>query len=199
MNSALCRAAAAFSLCWAFLLSGCASSPSSRFYSLSPSSACVEKTALQSAPSVAVVWVTIPELVNRPQLVVKLDEFRVDILETHRWAEPLKEVLPRVIAEDVSCILGLEGVASYPQPSADSANFRIFVDIQRFDLQKERVTLDAFWIIRDASNSLVDNGRSRLNELSKGRGYEGAAEASSRALYLVGQDISDSLKKVLNK
>jgi len=199
MKSALCRATAAFSLFCAFFLGGCASSPSSRFYSLSPSSVCVEKTALQSAPSVAVVWVTIPELVNRPQLVARLDEFRVDIMETRRWAEPLKEVLPRVIAEDVSCVLGLEGIASYPQPSADSADLRIFVDIQRFDLEKSRVSLDAFWLIRDADNRLIDSGRSRLHESSKGSGYEGAAEAFSSAIYLVSRDIAERLKKELNK
>ena len=42
-----------------------------------------------NAPSVWVAPVTLPEAVDRPQLVVRVTPNRVAILDGHRWAEPL--------------------------------------------------------------------------------------------------------------
>src|SRR5512137_2148110 len=90
-------------LCMALsLLSGC-SSPRVTFYTLNAAA-----TPVAAGPvigSVAIGPVTLPDLLNRPQLVVRTGVNRVDILETHRWAESLRSEIPRIIAEDLALLL----------------------------------------------------------------------------------------------
>src|SRR5512137_88877 len=92
--SSLCLAAA--------LLTGCAS-PRTNFYTLNVAAA-PDATA-PAMEAVAVGPVSLPALLDRPQLVVRTAPNRVEFLETHRWAEPLKSELPRVIAADLTRLL----------------------------------------------------------------------------------------------
>jgi len=197
MKVARCHAPTMLLLCCALLCSGCASSPPSRFYALSATPACAGKETGRNTPSVAIVWVTVPELVDRPQLVVRGDGSRVDILETHRWAEPLKSALSRTLAEDLSCQLASDRVASYPQSAAASADFRVYVDVEHFDLEGSQVLLDAFWTIRAPDERLVGSGRSRWREPLQGGGYEAAVAAFSRGVDAVSRDIAGELGKHL--
>jgi uncharacterized protein len=78
------------------LVGACASIPE-HLYTL-------DTAAHPSAPSrsdlpiVLVGPVTIPEMVDRPQLVVQDGKYRVIVNEQERWATPLKDSLPLLIA-----------------------------------------------------------------------------------------------------
>lgn len=195
MKAAPSHVATMFLCCCALIVSGCASSPTSRFYTLAATSSRTANAVGMNPPSVAVVWVTVPELVDRPQLVVNVDESRVEILETHRWAEPLKSAISRTIAEDISRILVSDRVSSYPQTAAVSADFKVYVDLQRFELAGDHVLLDAFWTIRSPDEKVTGSGRSRQQVPITSGGYEAAAAAFSRGLDAVSREIADELGK----
>ena len=76
-------------------LSGCATSPESKFYTLSAVPV-VEQSPSAVQVMIAIDPVTVPELVDRSQIVTRLDANRVSIDEFARWAEPLKSQIPRV-------------------------------------------------------------------------------------------------------
>lgn len=195
MKAALGHAATMFLFCCTLIAPGCASSPTSRFYTLAATSSRTANAVGRNPPSVAVVWVTVPELIDRPQLVVNVDESRVEILETHRWAEPLKSAISRTIAEDISRILVSDRVSSYPQTAAVSADFKVYVDLQRFELAGDHVLLDAFWTIRSPDEKVTGSGRSRQRETLKGGGYEARVSAINRGLDAVSRDIARELQK----
>ncbi|OUL93706.1 PqiC family protein, partial [Paraburkholderia hospita] len=93
------------SLCLAVALTmitlvGCASSKS-EFYTLS-AEAPRESVNRGSPVTVVVGAVTVPELVNRPQIVVRAGTNHVTIDEFARWADPLKSQIPRVFVADLS-------------------------------------------------------------------------------------------------
>ncbi len=96
----------------ATLLAGCGSSPTANFYTLSAGAAPAPPTA--TTYRIAVGPVTVPEVVDRPQIVVRVGANRVTIAELHRWAEPLKSEIPRVIAENLAQLLGTKQVSAYP-------------------------------------------------------------------------------------
>lgn len=178
----------------ALLLSGCASSPRSRFYTLTATASQGVPAGDCTPPSVAIASVSIPELVDRPQLVVRIDGSKVELLETHRWAEPLKGAISRAIAENLSRLLASDRVSSYPQAASLSADFKVFVDFQRFDFAGDHVELDALWAIRRTDGSPAGNGRSRLREPVTGSGYDAAVLAFSRGLTGISRDIAQALK-----
>jgi uncharacterized protein len=147
-----------------------------------------------AAASVVVGPVTLPELVDRPQLVVRVAPNRVAILESERWAEPLRSQIPRVIAEDLGRLLGSGRVASYLQHSGTEAGCRVLLDIERFEASPgEAVRVEAVWSLRRAGGVAL-SGRSRVHEAAAGEGYDALVAAYGRALLAVSADLAQAIR-----
>jgi hypothetical protein len=82
----------------AIALAACASPIQENFYTLSGPQAAMP-AAGAAPPSVFVGPVTVPEAVDRLPMVLSTAANQVEISDAHRWAEPLKASIPRVIAE----------------------------------------------------------------------------------------------------
>jgi len=177
------------------LMSGCATSPQASFYTLEALVPPAAATTQGRPPRLAVAGVTLPELVDRPQLVVRGDGSRVFVLEMHRWAEPLKSAIPRILAENLARLLGVEQVAAYPQNAALAAEDRLFVDFQSIETRDDSVLLDAFWSIRSTADTPARSGRAVLQEPVSARGHDAQAAAFSRALAAVSREIAKTISK----
>jgi uncharacterized protein len=182
-------------ICLAVALAGCSRSPRVTFYTLEPGARFETAAAATAAPSVAVGPVTLPEVVDRPQLVVRVAANRVDILETHRWAEPLKSEISRLIAENLGRLLGSSRVSSYLQHAGADADYRVLVDIQRFESSPgEAVTVEAVWSLRRAAGGAPKTGRSLVREPVGAEGYEPLVAAYGRALLAVSRDLAAAIR-----
>lgn len=178
----------------ALFTSACSRSPRAVFYTLSPAAVPQAQTPGGASPSVVVGPVTIPELVDRPQLVVRVAENRVDVLEMHRWAEPLKSEIPRLMARDLGRLLGSDRVSSYGQSAAADATYRVLVDVVRLESAPGgSVTVEAVWTVRRAAGE-TRRGRSLVQEKVAGAGYEALVAACSRALAGVSVDIAKAIR-----
>ena len=87
------------------LLGGCGSVPREYHYTLNAQPAAAAATAPQSSFSIAVGPVTVPEMVDQPQMVVQAAPNRVAIEEYRRWASPLRSEIALVIAANLSQML----------------------------------------------------------------------------------------------
>ncbi|MRR05982.1 MAG: membrane integrity-associated transporter subunit PqiC, partial [Deltaproteobacteria bacterium] len=138
--------------------------------------------------------VTLPALVDQPQLVVRTSVNQVDILEMHRWAEPLKSGIARIIAADLIVLLPQARVSSYPQNAGLDADYRVQVDIQRLEMTVgEGVALDALWSVRRTGEGVPKTGRSMVSEPARAGGYDALVAAQSRALAAVSRDLARAL------
>ena len=106
------------SLCALILfVTGCASTPV-RYYTLS---AATESAASSSDLSVVVGPVSVPDEVDRPQLVVRTGPNQVQVDEFNLWAAPLQSNISRVVAQNLATLLGTPHVTLFPQTvSADA-------------------------------------------------------------------------------
>jgi uncharacterized lipoprotein YmbA len=182
-------------VCLAVALAGCSRSPRVTFYTLEPGAQVETAAAATAIPTVAVGPVTLPEVVDRPQLVVRVSANRVDILETHRWAEPLKSEIPRLIAENLGRLLGSSRVSSYLQHAGADADYRVLVDIQRFESSPgEAVTVEAVWSLRRAAGGAPKTGRSLVREPVGAEGYDPLVAAYGRALLAVSHDLARAIR-----
>src|SRR5258705_769206 len=135
-----------------FFLAGCASTPQPRFYALSaapaPSGAALTPASAISSVSVSVGPVSVPALVDRPQIVVSTSQNRVKLDERNRWDAPLQDNLSQVIAQNVVGILGTPQVSVFPKASAADAQYRVAVELQRFEsMPGTAALLDATWTV----------------------------------------------------
>lgn len=182
-------------VCMAMALAGCSRSPRVTFYTLEPGAKVEAAAAATAVPAVAVGPVTLPEVVDRPQLVMRVAANRVDILETHRWAEPLKSEIPRLIAENLGRLLGSSRVSSYLQHAGADADYRVLVDIQRFESSPgEAVTVEAVWSLRRAAGGCPKTGRSLVREPVGAEGYDPLVAAYGRALLAVSRDLARAIR-----
>ncbi|WP_173586095.1 PqiC family protein, partial [Methylogaea oryzae] len=83
-------------------LAGCGSSPKPRYYTLQMPPASAGQPSDKAQAGVVVGPVNLPEAVDRVQLVLRSGDNTVDISDAHRWAEPLKSQVARVLAANLA-------------------------------------------------------------------------------------------------
>jgi len=191
------RYAALFSIMLApAILTGCGSSPKANHYTLSPGGGAVQQANASSAKvSIGITAVSLPEVVDRPQMVLRQGANEIVLEELHRWAEPLKREIPRVIAEHLSRRLEHVRVAAHPQSAALDSDYRLTLDFQRFEARLGRETvLDVLWTIRAADRSIGKSGRISLSEPVSGNTHDALVAAYGRALERASSAIARDLE-----
>jgi len=182
----------AASLLAASTLAGCAS-PTPRYYTLSAP----EQPAAKALYSVAVGPVTVPDSVDRSQLVLRTGANEVAIAEQSRWAESPKTAIPRVIAANLAQALGDAYVSAYPQGVGSEADYRVTVDIQRFESAPgDAATVEALWTVTAAKGkgAAPRSGRSLAREPVQGKDYNALVAAHGRALANISRDIAEAVR-----
>ena len=176
------------------VLAGCASSPKSHFYTLS-SGAALERSEANAQYTVAIGPVTVPDIIDRPQIVTRSGPNQVQIAEQERWASPVKSEISRVIADNLMQQLDGAYVYVYPQNVTTNPDYQVLVEVQRFDSTLgDAVTVEALWAVRPAQGGAAKNGRSVVREPTNGNGYDALVAAYSRALTAVSRVIAEAIR-----
>ena len=187
------RRLAALMICTALVLAtGCASTPPSRFYTLS---AVTGPAAAPSSISVAVGPVSVPADVDRPQFVVSTGPNQVELDEFNRWAAPLQNGISRVVAENLVMMLGTPRVTLYPQTLSADADYRAAIEVQSFaSAPGEAAMLDAVWTVRRMKDGKTETGRTTVREPVRDKSFDALAAAHSRAAGRLSQDIAGAVR-----
>ena len=171
---------------------GCGTTPPSRFYTLSATTA---PAATSSNLSVAVGPVSVPAVVDRPQIVVSTSANQVGIDEFNRWASPLQNNISRVVADNLVALLGTPRVTLVPQTLSADADYRAAIEVQSFESAPgEAAKLDAVWTVRRMKDGKTETGRTTAREVVQEKGYDVLAAAHSRAVARLSQDIADAVR-----
>ena len=139
----------------ALVLSACASAPVTRFHTLVPAEPAQPAAASASAVSWELLPVDIPVQVSRPQLVVRLADDTLAVLEHDRWIAPLDDDLHTALGERLATRLGPPAPVTADASTAAAAHWRIDVQVLRFDSEANRYArLTTDWTIRGKTASL---------------------------------------------
>lgn len=173
---------------------GC-SSPRERLYTL----AGPEPPAVVTHPMLHVVLgpVTIPAVVDRPQLVVRQSAVRLAVLEQERWAEPLREAVPRLLAETMSSQLRNASVSG-PRTAAPPPDVRVRVEFTRFEaMPGQEVIIEARWWLRGADIKAGMEGTSvaRVTVHGGRQDYDAVVAAAASGLDEIGIELSKAVEQ----
>lgn len=177
-------------------LCGCAGSPREHFYTLTAVATRPEMAppTVPATSRLSVGPVTIPEIVDRPQLVVRRGANQVEILEQHRWAQSLASDIAGVLAANLATLLPQAAVTTHDSLASAGADTRVGVDIVRFDaVPEEAVTVQARWTVRTARSVKDQLMSATLREPVHAPGGEALAAAFDRALARLSAEIADDL------
>ena len=143
-------------LCWllCLVLAACASPP--------PPPQLYQLRALPPVPVVSVSSqqvlqllqpVALPELLERDALLVPQGQAGVQALVGHRWAELLRDAVPRLLRQDLAALLGENRVWVAPLPAGVVVTRQLRVEILALQIAANRntVSLQARWTLSDPS------------------------------------------------
>jgi uncharacterized lipoprotein YmbA len=175
-------------------LAGCARTQATRYYTLSPVAPGSSERAGPSSLSLGVGPVILPEYLDRPQMMTVAGANEVAFAEFHRWADPLDEMLARVLKEDLAALLATENVAPYPWPAEFEPDVVVEVEVLELAGQPDGgVTLEARWLVRAAGG----RGRVRRTQIempAEAGDYAALAAAASRAVAALSREIADAIE-----
>ena len=188
-----------------FLLAACSSTtPSVKYYKLNTLSEMqqdVSEAVSGDHVAVGLGPVAFPKLLNRPQIVTRQSQNRVEVSEFHRWASSLQADFLRVLAKNISILLPMSRVAVYPWKDQFSPTYRIKLNVEQFDGQfGKHVVLDVTWSVakqKDENGPVIKN--SLIKEPVSTEDYEAIVAAKSRAIAELSQEIVSVINTISKK
>ncbi len=170
------------------VLVACSTQAPPRFHSLMAPAASVRV----AAPPAPIAWqlqpVSIPAQVDQPQFVVRRADDTLAVLEQERWIAPLADEIRAALAEQMAATLGSPGTA----PAPGRKDWRVGVDVQRFDSTPGRSTLVAQWVLLAGLDAPVLRCRSVI-EQSVAAGIPALAGGHRQALQQLAASIASAL------
>jgi uncharacterized protein len=178
------------------LLAGC-ESPPTEFYTLSnmqlpPGGPSTPRTVVGVGP------VTLPDYLDRPQIVTRASGNRMMLAAFDAWVEPMDGMFSRVLVENLSSLLATDNVVLLPQRRPTPLDYQVEVDVTRFDADLNgRAVLDARWkVFGKDGEPLIEEGRSTVVEPAAGSdSYEDIVAAMSRALGEMSRTIAGTIER----
>ena len=178
------------------LLTACASAPPDQFYRLGVPGLAAP-AVLRQSPVVLIAPVSVPDLVDRPQIVTLGPGSRVQVSDQLRWAEPLKLALGRLLAERIGTRLGLAQVWAYPAEPGTEAQMRISVAVQRFDSEAGvAASSTLLWTVRRMRDGQTRSGRSEARAVPADASIGALVEAHGQALARAGDEIAAAVAEL---
>ena len=152
-----------------------------------------------AAPAVAIGPVALPRYLDRPHVLVRLDPLRVEPAGQHRWADPLDEAFGRTLAANLGYSLASGRVSAYPVQPLYGVDYRVQVDVQRFDGRPgETVALTARYVILAGGDRQVLAVEQVEIGIAAGEDFAAFVGAHSAAVAELATHIDASLAALLN-
>tara|TARA_B100000315_G_scaffold252448_1_gene289274 strand:+ start:4674 stop:5309 length:636 start_codon:yes stop_codon:yes gene_type:complete len=132
-------------------LSGCVTTdtPTTRFYVLNPldSGVSILSNADQNdSLSVEVASLRLPQYLERPQIVTRSSRNQLQLAEFHQWGGNLRKNMMRVLAKNLSQLLGTTHIAISPHRPPTPSDFLVELEVMQFERDSDgKVRLSAQW------------------------------------------------------
>jgi uncharacterized protein len=181
------------------LLLGCAQATPTRFYTLSSVLVAPGESDARPDPNLAVgvSAVTLPDYLNRAQLVIRDGSNRVLLSDFDNWIEPLQAMFSRTLAENLSILLGSDDVLTLPQRRPFQPDYQVDVEVARFDTDTAgHAVLDArWWLLGARGDRVLHQARTTLAEPTASADRAAAARALSQVLGALSREIAAAIEQ----
>ncbi len=187
-----------------FLLAGCSTTPAVRYYTLNPSPEMqpdIPEAVSGHTLAIGVGPVEFPKLLDRPQIVTRKSQHRVEVSEFHRWAGSFSEDFLRVLARNISVLLPVDRVTAYPWTDQFSPTYRIKLTVEQFDGRfGGNVVLNVTWSVwnkKDTNEPVIKH--TSIKEPVSAENYDELVAAQSRAIATLSRAIVDEIERVSHR
>ena len=189
--------------CAMLFQTGCAGhSKQARFYVLTPEAGIAaemqEGAGIGSGIAIGISPVALPKYLKKQQIVTRSGDNELQLAEYDRWAGKIEEDIGRVIAENLSHLLGTDKVLASSAMTGIDPDYEIKIDITRFEGRLDgKVEFSARWSVLDNGGKLVYGVKATdIIEPVRGTGYDQLVAAQSRALAAFSRELAHVMKEL---
>jgi uncharacterized lipoprotein YmbA len=185
----------------ALLLTACINTPLPDYYVITPERVGSDSgvnAAVNPELALGIGPVTIPETVNRPNIVTPLDSNQVEVAEYHRWSEPLIENISRVVVTNIADRLSLSKLYAYPW-LGNPVDYQVRIDVlQMTGTPAESVSMQVRWqvLTGEKPRQLLLTRITEYDESISTEGYSAMVSAYSRLVAALSDDISKAVAAI---
>jgi len=178
---------------------GCATSPPTKFYLLSPLPAPnleTENTQDRRPTTIRVDAVVIPGYLDRNEIVTRVSENEIHLADLNQWGEPLRDNLTNILALNLSRLLPAKGFAIFPFKCPSPVDYQISVEIVQMDGSLDgEVHLTAQWsILQGQKGNIMVTRKSRFKASKVPSDYGELVAAQSRLIEALSREIAGSIQ-----
>ncbi len=193
------RSAAVALLAAATAISACAKTEPSTFYTLSSlrTSSAAKPASQDGALAVGVGPITLPQYLDRPQIVTRSSPNRMGLAEFNKWAEPMSDIFSRVMTENLSILIGSQNVVSLPRRRLVPLDYQVEIEVSQFDTEETgRTVLAARWSLfgKDSEKPLLTRNSVITDNAANAQSYDSVVASMSRTVEALSREIAEAIK-----
>jgi len=153
-------------------------------------------TGPHEGPVVGVGPVVVPTYLDRRAIVLhELADGEIRLAENHQWAEPIKDGVARVVAENLTAMIPTDAALVYPWRSPRVVTYRVTLEIFRFDgALGSPVVLNVRWRLLDTDGKELVLRTVTLEERPADATYAALVASHDRLLATVSRDIATVIR-----
>ena len=181
-------------------LAACASNKTTTFYllrSMEPTNQELEKNKSQlKVINILVNPIKLPEYLDRPQMVLRESEYKLQLSEYHRWAEPLKDDFTRVFVKDLNSRIAPSNAVVYSNLNGAKVNNQLSIEVLRMDVNTEnQVVLKVKWVLLSEKGTVtIEKQNTEYNVPINDKSHESGVEAQSKAIALFADHVAKTIR-----
>jgi len=145
--------------------------------------------------------VTLPEYVNRFQVITRTSRNEITFSEFERWAEPLKINFIRTFRENLAYLIKTDDIFIYPWPQGTAVEYIVTADVIQFDARPgDSAVLDVRWsLLRGNDRKMLVNKKKRFTTAVQSSDYEALVAALSSSLNEFSREVATAVAQNYRK
>lgn len=157
-----------------------------------------ENNEIKERRVIALLPVNIPNYLERTHLVFNSDEVKLIFAANHRWAEPVKDGITRVLCDSLTAELREKNIATVPLRMGLKRDYNLQVEISKLkgNINSE-VTIRAEWSIYKKKKRVIYG--EFYDSLETNSSYEDFVKKNAQLINNLGKDIARNISAIVNE
>jgi uncharacterized lipoprotein YmbA len=178
----------------------CTSSNTATFYLLKPipssNSKLVQNNSATTKITVLVKLVSFPQYLDQPQMVIRKNDYKLQINEDHRWAEPIVNDFTHVFVKNLDSRIAPSDARVYSRLDGVKPDYQLSIEVFQMDVNMDdEAVLKAEWSLSTGKKAkLITRQSSECKVTIKDNSFESGVEAQSKAIGLLADQIAQTIR-----
>ncbi len=137
-----------------------------------------------------------PDYLDRPQVLLRSDDYTLQLNDQHRWISPLKDDFSRVLLINLNTHLAPSSVVSASDPTSKKSKIQLHIEVLNLDVNSQNQTLlNVKWRYNSRTDKeKVYRGQKKYQLQFSNPSYPARVEALSQTIALFSEQLASSIR-----